>query len=137
MQFTKQNFPYVIHKHGHEASSFVQGLWITSYLENENYVFSVNRRCVFTQVKPALLRMKVTLVGLAISIVGLSGTIYALPGPPPRIEPSEDMLQTFKRTSKRTYSDSAARRYEPEAFAGEDDLSHASVATPTLFDYCQ
>ncbi|KAG0556412.1 hypothetical protein M758_11G049900 [Ceratodon purpureus] len=87
------------------------------------------------KVKPALLRMKVTLVGLAISLLSLTGAIYALPGPPPHIEPAEDMAQTFNRTSKLTYSDSAARRYEPEAFAGEDDLS--SVATPTLFDYCQ
>lgn len=82
--------------------------------------------------------MKVTLVGLAISLVTLTGAIYALPGPPPRIEPAEDMAQTFIRTSKLSYSDSAARRYEPEAFAGEDDISHASVvATPTLFDYCR
>lgn len=89
------------------------------------------------QVKPALLRMKVTLVGLAVSLVTLSGGIYVLPGPPPPIEPAEDMAQTFNRTSKLSYSDSAARRYEPEAFAGEDDLSDASVdATPTLFDVC-
>jgi len=78
--------------------------------------------------------MKVTLVGLAISLVTLSGAIYSLPGPPLRTEPAEDMAQTFSRTSKLSYSDAAARRYEPEAFA-EDDLSHASViATPTLFD---
>lgn len=89
------------------------------------------------KVKPALLRMKVTLVGLAVSLVTLSGGIYVLPGPPPPIEPAEDMAQTFNRTSKLSYSDSAARRYEPEAFAGEDELSDASVvSTPTLFDVC-
>lgn len=93
--------------------------------------------CTFVQVKPALLRTKVTLVGLAISLLSLTGAIYALPGPPPPILPAENMAETFNRTSKHAYSDSAARRYEPEAFAGEDDISHASVATPTLFDYCQ
>ena len=76
-------------------------------------------------------------MSLAVSLLGLSGVIYALPGPPPRTEPAEDMAQTFNRTSKLSYSESSARRYEPEAFAGEDDLSNASVAMPTLFDYCQ
>lgn len=89
------------------------------------------------KVKPALLRMKVTLVGLAISLVTLTGAIYSLPEPPPRVEPAEDMAQTLRRTSKLSYNDAAARRYEPGAFAGEDDLSHASIfATPTLFDFC-
>lgn len=89
------------------------------------------------KVKPALLRTKVTLVGLAISLLSLTGAIYALPGSPPPILPAENMAETLNRTSKHAYSDSAARRYEPEAFAGENDFSHASVATPTLFDYCQ
>lgn len=91
------------------------------------------------QVKPALRRMKVTLVGLAISLVTIVGAMYMLHGPPPPIDLAEDTAETFGGTSRLSYSDAAARRYEPEAFARDDHLSHASAAAPTpaLFDYCR
>nr|PNR33866.1 hypothetical protein PHYPA_023682 [Physcomitrium patens] len=91
------------------------------------------------KVKPALRRMKVTLVGLAISLVTIVGAMYMLHGPPPPIDLAEDTAETFGGTSRLSYSDAAARRYEPEAFARDDHLSHASAAAPTpaLFDYCR
>ena len=78
------------------------------------------------------------MVGLALSLLGLSGAIYVLPGSPPPLEPPEDTTAT----STLTYSDSAARRYEPEAFQdgeeADDSLFSSSTAAPASFDkFCQ
>lgn len=91
--------------------------------------------CKFLQVKPALLRLKLTLVGLAISLAALTGLMFVLPGPEIISSTSvEDTQESLSRTSGLKYDDGAARRYEPEAFIGEDDVPIASAAT--LFDYC-
>lgn len=77
------------------------------------------------------------MVGLAICLATLVGVIFVLPGPPLPIEPAEDIGDTLRITSKLSYSEAAARRYEPQAFAEEDDVSDTNTHTPsTLFDVC-
>jgi hypothetical protein len=84
------------------------------------------------QVKPALLRLKLTLIGLGVSLAACTALLLAIHSPELRVSllPGEKE-GNINPTWGLAYSDTAARHFEPDAFAAEDD-SDASAAMFTI-----
>ncbi len=84
------------------------------------------------QVKPALLRLKLTLIGLGVSLAACTALLLAIHSPELRVSllPGEKE-GNINQTWGLAYSDAAAQHFEPDAFAAEDD-SDASAAMFTI-----
>jgi len=84
------------------------------------------------KVKPALLRLKLTLIGLGVSLAACTALLLAIHSPELRVSllPGEKE-GNINQTWGLAYSDAAAQHFEPDAFAAEDD-SDASAAMFTI-----
>lgn len=84
------------------------------------------------QVKPALLRLKLTLIGLGVSLAACTALMLAIHSPELRVSLLPGGKEgNINQTWGLAYSDAAARHFEPDAFAAEDD-SEASAAMFTI-----
>lgn len=84
------------------------------------------------QVKPALLRLKLTLIGLGVSLAACTALLLAIHSPELRVSLLPGGKEgNINQTWGLAYSDAAARHFEPDAFAAEDD-SEASAAMFTI-----
>ncbi|CAK9191963.1 unnamed protein product [Sphagnum troendelagicum] len=92
------------------------------------------------KVKPTLTRLKLTLVGLGISLTACTAILWAIHGPERNndtflIAQEQEQEESISGTARLAYSEVSARRFEPNAFAGEEDSN--SLTSPPLYDYCQ
>jgi hypothetical protein len=85
------------------------------------------------QVKPALLRLKLTLIGLGVSLAACTALLLAIHSPELRVSllPGEKE-GNINQTWGLAYSEAAAQHFEPDAFAAEDD----SDASAAMFTTC-
>jgi hypothetical protein len=92
------------------------------------------------KVKPTLTRLKFTLVGLGISLTACTAILWAIHSPErnmdtPLIAQEQEQEESISGTARLAYSEVSAHRFEPNAFAGEEDSN--SHTSPSLYDYCQ